>query len=308
MDQQLRDLETVLDWTYEQLLAGEVAFALIKLCDTLREYYRTTPQEYWQRVIKPYCLQHRVRKLLHQDPYTYRAFTKPRGYAGDAVTIDYIYHKVAPLGTTRLGQELFDVTTTGPDTLSVRARCDMLAAIVDEVAETVSKPNILAVACGHLREAERSVAVQKGEVGNYIALDQDPENLMVVQSNLSSAGVRVVHAPIKSLLRGTTSFSNLHLIYVYGLFDYLSDLLAARLTSNLFRMLAPGGKLLLANFTPDCYSRGYMEVFMDWSLIYREKQEMHKFALEIALQAIGVQNVFCDPHEKIAFLELVKAV
>jgi hypothetical protein len=37
------------------------------------------------------CLNHPVCRLLHQDPLTYRAFSKPRGYAGDAVMMDYIY-------------------------------------------------------------------------------------------------------------------------------------------------------------------------------------------------------------------------
>lgn len=37
------------------------------------------------------CLSHFLRGLLHQDPFTYRAFSKPRGYAGDAVMTDYIY-------------------------------------------------------------------------------------------------------------------------------------------------------------------------------------------------------------------------
>src|SRR5207344_1382702 len=37
------------------------------------------------------CLDHPLRRLLHEDPFTYRAFSKPRGYAGDAVMMDYIY-------------------------------------------------------------------------------------------------------------------------------------------------------------------------------------------------------------------------
>jgi len=28
---------------------------------------------------------------VHADPLTYRAFSKPRGYAGDAVMMDHIY-------------------------------------------------------------------------------------------------------------------------------------------------------------------------------------------------------------------------
>src|ERR1700737_1086687 len=37
------------------------------------------------------CRQHPLMKLLQQDPLTSRAFTKPRGYAGDAVMMDMVY-------------------------------------------------------------------------------------------------------------------------------------------------------------------------------------------------------------------------
>ena len=36
------------------------------------------------------CLRHPLRALLHQDPFTYRAFSKPRGYSGDAVLLDLV--------------------------------------------------------------------------------------------------------------------------------------------------------------------------------------------------------------------------
>src|SRR5436305_1600719 len=34
---------------------------------------------------------HPIVDVLHRDPFTYRAFCKPRGYAGDAEMMDYIY-------------------------------------------------------------------------------------------------------------------------------------------------------------------------------------------------------------------------
>ena len=49
---------------------------------TSRAPGRRTPARAWTT---------RSASLLHQDPFTYRAFAKPRGYAGDAVMMDYIY-------------------------------------------------------------------------------------------------------------------------------------------------------------------------------------------------------------------------
>src|SRR5258706_2028603 len=34
---------------------------------------------------------HELRHAIYQDPMTMRAFEKPRGYAGDAVMMDYLY-------------------------------------------------------------------------------------------------------------------------------------------------------------------------------------------------------------------------
>ena len=32
-----------------------------------------------------------IKRLAHQDPFTRRAFEKPRGYAGDAELLEYIH-------------------------------------------------------------------------------------------------------------------------------------------------------------------------------------------------------------------------
>src|ERR1700739_1428470 len=37
------------------------------------------------------CQAHSLHKRMLEDPFTRRAFEKPRGYVGDAVMLDYIY-------------------------------------------------------------------------------------------------------------------------------------------------------------------------------------------------------------------------
>src|SRR5215471_14831280 len=37
------------------------------------------------------CQTHPLHRMALEDPFTERAFSKPRGYAGDAVMLDYIY-------------------------------------------------------------------------------------------------------------------------------------------------------------------------------------------------------------------------
>src|SRR5215472_7964608 len=45
----------------------------------------------WKQFATKECRQHPLMQLLQHDPLTYRAFSKPRGYAGDAVMMDMVY-------------------------------------------------------------------------------------------------------------------------------------------------------------------------------------------------------------------------
>src|SRR5690242_11265267 len=66
----------------------------------LRDAMHSVRQEFaheasWRRFIANEVRPHRVLKLAHQDPFLSRAYDKPRGYAGDAVLLDFIYHHPA---------------------------------------------------------------------------------------------------------------------------------------------------------------------------------------------------------------------
>jgi SAM-dependent methyltransferase len=278
-----------------------------QLCKGLLEIRKTCADEAWDREIKPACLSHPLREMVHQDPYTYRAYAKPRGYAGDAVMIDYIYAGRPPVGTTVLGEKIFSYTTGCSNGQSVRARRDRIAALIDEVAGLQRKPRILSVACGHLREVERCTALWDGQVEEFIALDQDAETLGVVERDYGKIGVRPIRMTIRELLRNGFRRVGFDLVYATGLYDYLPDPIAERLTKNLFALLAPGGRLLLANFLPDSMGRGYMEAFMDWRLVYRNLHRIGTLALNLPAGAVARQIVSQDEWGNIGYLEVRKA-
>jgi extracellular factor (EF) 3-hydroxypalmitic acid methyl ester biosynthesis protein len=60
----------------------------------------------------------------------------------------------------------------------------------------------------------------------------------------------------------------------------------------------PDGRLLIANFVPDGYSRAYMELFMDWHLIVRGDAEMAALARHAGA---GDVRVFRDPHDNVVY-------
>jgi extracellular factor (EF) 3-hydroxypalmitic acid methyl ester biosynthesis protein len=73
--------------------------------------------------------EHELFSIAHQDPYSYRAYQKPRGYAGDAVMMDYVYAGVAADDTSDLGKAVFAGTTRGSMGLSVLFRRNLLGKV-----------------------------------------------------------------------------------------------------------------------------------------------------------------------------------
>lgn len=111
--------------------------------------------------------------------------------------------------------------------------------------------------------------------------------------------VQVLESSVRALLAGRhTDLGPFDLVYSAGLYDYLEPVVAQKLTARLGALCGPDGRLLIANFVPDGYSRAYMELFMDWHLIVRDVAEM----LELARHAgEGRVRVFHDPHDNVVY-------
>lgn len=220
-----------------------------------------------------------VRAVLHLDPYTRRGFLKPRGYPGDAVLLDYIYG-CAPLPeeTPAPGRAVYEWCSLRSDAFAaVRDRRRRLARLLDDTAERTPGARALAVACGHLREAHLSAAVVGRRLGELVALDQDPASLAVVNGTMGDLPVTPVTAGVSDILKERVELGLFDLIYAAGLYDYLPQPLASRLTAALTGMLRPGGRLVVANFV-HCWEAGYMEAAMDWHLLYRDEASIRAFA------------------------------
>jgi SAM-dependent methyltransferase len=295
------------DQVYDQFTDYQVDYGMLNLTRGLFSLRRGAQPVAWREFAWNVWQEHPLRQLVHQDPFTRRAFVKPRGYAGDAELLDYIYGlRTMPGDTTCLGAAIFSFMLQEPAPRAVRERRDLLAARIDELATRVKQPRILAVACGHLREAQKSVAVREGLVGQFVALDQDRASLAVVKDEQAGNGVEATHGSVKSILKGETVFEDFDLVYSTGLYDYLPQPVAIDLSTRLFRMLKPGGQLLIANFLPDVPNVGYMESCMGWPLIYRNDEELAGVTQDIPAMQIASQRTFHDRLENVVFLEVEK--
>ena len=247
---------------------------------------------------------HPLFELCQQDPYTSRAYLKPRGYAGDAVMMDFVYSGRPPEETSHLGRQIFLATTRVPMGLSVVYRRAFLQSHINDCISRQPSCRILSVASGHCRELEGSLLFDDAFDCEFVALDQDSEAAAVIARDLAHPRLRVLTEKVKSLAFGRLDLGQFDLVYSAGLYDYLPDTIAARLTAQLASMLKPGGRLLLANFLHNSYGRGYLETFMDWRLNYRSEAELRNLFPEDLRPLVKITT---DPHENVAYAAVKRA-
>jgi hypothetical protein len=286
------------------------------LARTMREIYGVlhghkkscATLETWKKFIVE-ARKESIINVLHQDPFTGRAFHKPRGYAGDAVLMDYIYDRELernPPNGTEVGRRIYLNTAASSACRGVAARRGLIADVIDDVAGRIRYPAILSLAAGHMREAEISSAVQRKKVGRLVAIDSDAESLAEIERSYPSTNIDCIHATARQIMSGKIDNDSYDLIYSSGLYDYLNDGIGTKLTTRLFSKLNPGGKLLLTNFLPDIECIGYMETYMDWNLIFRNRSQMVSLTSGIEEEEVARVSAFAEEQFNIVFCVIEK--
>jgi extracellular factor (EF) 3-hydroxypalmitic acid methyl ester biosynthesis protein len=306
-------IPSLLDQVYDRLKNDHAdPDALAESMDTmvlaLQSGKHSLNEQEWNECVKA-CRRHALKDLLHEDPFTRRAFMRPRGYPGDAVLLDYVYgceEDWPQPSASPLGRHIFRYTTSSPAPEGVRARRGFMANVLDELADKTYRPHVLSIAAGHLREAGLSAAARRRKLGRFLALDTDSDSLAEVDRCYSRIGVETVPANVRKLLTNKLDLGRFDLVYSMGLLDYLSHATASRLLSVMFQMLNSGGRLVVGNFLPEIRDVGYMEVFMDWNLVYRTRQQMMEITMEIPQEQIFTITFFAEENQNIIFLEIVK--
>ena len=152
------ELATLLEESQSLLRSGHGRKAVELLCGKLSAFRQRLPETEFRDVVTHRCRNHPLFDWIQQDPYSRRAYEKPRGYAGDAVMLDYIYSGEPDEGTSAIGRAVFDGTTRTSTGRSVIERRDRLAQWVDELAQSQPQLCVLSLAAGHLPEASQSLA------------------------------------------------------------------------------------------------------------------------------------------------------
>lgn len=305
------ELLLILEWARLRFAdQEEPANAIVHgLVMRLHEFRNACYPAIWRELL-PEAQRHSLGDYLLQDPFTRRSFDKPRGYSGDGVLLDLAYRhpSIEPrvAESSLLGQDIYAYTSISSSAVAVRERRDLLGEWVDETAARVRTPEILAIAGGHLRESEKSVALAEGRVGRWLSVDQDPANLAVVAEDYAGTAIETLAGSVKGLVAGTHDIGQFDFAYSAGVYDYLPDEAAVLLTRQILARLKPGGSFVFGNFSTEVIPDGYMETFMNWQLMMRTEAQMRALA-EASVKGQDAQaEVFFGRNRHIVYARITR--
>jgi extracellular factor (EF) 3-hydroxypalmitic acid methyl ester biosynthesis protein len=225
-----------------------------------------------------------VRRELH--PYMLltrivnRIYTKPRGYAGDFLTIEWMYRNEVD-GHSASGKAIDSAFLERPAAKAVRNRRRLLA---DEIGEAVEAGgNVMSMACGPAEELfDVFGALDDTSKLKATCLDIDLQALALVGDRRDKTAfkrqMRLEQANLVYMATGRTKLElpPQQLAYSIGLIDYFQDRFVIGLLDWIHGMLAPGGKCILGNFANDNPDRALMDHVLDWKLIHRDEDDMNR--------------------------------
>lgn len=241
--------------------------------------------------------------LLLDAPMIHRSYTKPLGYPGDYQVMSYYYDNAFE-GDSVFARVFHKFFVEHPLSNGVRTRkdhiVDLMGAELDRLtAAKVSRPFAVAsLGCGPAREVSDFVARRvswPGEI-RWTLIDQEEETLSVAyhaaQREIAATGghgsLHCLNLAFGQLLQEPALMRMLEaqdFIYSTGLFDYLREARAQALISALFECLAPGGLIAIGNALAPNEWLWSPEMVLDWTLLYRTREQMERLAAPVAAQA-----------------------
>lgn len=277
-----------------------------------------------QDTLKVFSQRH-LDSYFMKSPWMHRARTKPLGYPGDYEVMNHIY-KRRMQGRSLIGQALNYASLHSPAARAVRNRRDMIKFELKKLCERQSAEGdqtplkILSVAAGPAQEIYELLSELKmlNRPIDITLFDQDAAALAFAYGRLRQLvdqrwpeKVRVVylHDSIRRLLEDAdlfNGFGHFDAVICSGLFDYLRQSTAVKLTAHMHSYTKVEGQVYIGNMVPCNPSRWIMEHHLDWELLYRTHDEILSFAgeacpasrLELLTEPSGV-----NPFVRITRLE-----
>jgi extracellular factor (EF) 3-hydroxypalmitic acid methyl ester biosynthesis protein len=212
-----------------------------------------------------------------------RFYSKPRGYAGDFLTLEMIYRNRSA-GTGRIGPLLDRCFLNTPTAIALRNRRVLLAGEIMKAVEAKDgATHVTSLACGPAGELF-DVFQQLDDPRRLQAslLDIDLQALAFVADRRDNARlqnrINLINANLVYLALGRQKLvlKDQDLIYSIGLIDYFNDKFVIKLLNWIHGRLRPGGTVIVGNFHPNNYCKEVMDYVLEWRLTHRSEEEMHR--------------------------------
>lgn len=259
-------------------------------------------------------------------PLWRRGYEKPLGYPGDFEMMNSVYAWDRE-GESAYGKLLHRIGLDVAECISTRMVL-MEQAIAEAVGrkpgadkpgpgETGDDPvRITSLGCGPAQEVMNYLRIKsRPRRVEFTLIDQDERALSCAYARTypevvrlgDEASVNCLHISFSQVMRAGPLFQKLplqDLIYSVGLVDYLSARRARAFVTDLYDQLAPGGLLIVGNMRDTPHGNLWpLEFISDWSLAYRNAEEMRDMAGGIGPAELELRT---DPTGRIYLLRMRK--
>jgi SAM-dependent methyltransferase len=199
-----------------------------------------------------------------------------RGYPSDHRLVEHVMAQANNVTPGTLGWHVEASLQNSPITQQQRNRVMHQARLISDVltAPRNGPRSVLLIASGaapDLRSIPPGV-VRPGD--RFVLTDVDPDALELAQKRLGLLNdfTTVVPGNVFRALNPLAELGPFDLVLVNGLYDYLNDRAAVRLTEAvLTRLCRPGGTFYFSSITPGNPFRWPLEYLMEWQLIERDE-------------------------------------
>lgn len=245
-----------------------------------------------------------LQPLLEESHFWHWSFSKPYGYAGDYMVLEYCYENVVSSQSSELGKFLDRWLLDSQLASGVRERKDMLAAFIERKANVHHQAHgsalkVLSLASGSAREMrdQSPELLQKLDV---TLVDQDPRSLAYAQQHLPESFRIWQNNALR--LRPSDFPCQFDLVYSFGFFDYLRDDVILHCLKLCREVLAPNGSILFPLKMNSKYRHWLYDVLLDWRFVKRELED----GLDLAARAgLDVVELLETANESVVFYHCV---
>lgn len=291
-----QELDRMVELAWEPGWAPAALGALIRLCAAMRQNTQD-----WMRVRHLLRSHPTMRRLMREDPLVFHT-SRPL-----AVRLDLLLgHPAAqPLldDTSRAGRDLFAVTRTLPWANALRDRHALLARMVDAVAADVPDASILTLGAGHLREAGE--VTRLGRIGRWVVLEEDPEQRQALRQGLPQGlSLQMLRCSLRSFARRSYGRGCFDLICIPRPPLFWTPSATAELVGAAFRVLRPGGRLLLCAPGAPVPEAAWIDAYLERTPRWTTQREMESLLAMVEPEECASRQVFpsVDGHMMQAIL------